>query len=671
MRTSIATALVALGALTFALPAAAAPGDVASIALRDFNHDGRIDRAVVSFANPSATAWSVRGTEGIKVTYQGQPVRLRDAFMASSGAQAELEIVFDESDPNLKRTTSVAGFAVTYAPQGAAAGVSDGSAELAAIAADATLKDEAAPVLLSSDPAAGTFDAFRDPPITLVFSEPVPLSSLTHTSSQNPGEWIYASVGDGSTVSVSHRAYGRGVTEEFGVSAADAAGNALARNSYPNPFTFRTSSANTPAPQLDAVFVITSPVPFETLTAGAAFPIAWYSNDASVVNVRLAYSSDGGQTYTTIATAPAAQGVHVWYPPAMSSAFRLRMEGLTSAGGVANVAFVDTLSLSGNGVPAELRALAGPAFSAVTDTSATAWVDLDRSPASATFSCGSLSLPVVTSGDRPVRLEARLTGLVAGTTYACRFTLTDAPHATVNLDLPTFKAGADTTPPALVGQAVVSEFDPAAGTAVIGWTTDEPSTSDIRYGAYLDYSGRGMDGTLSTSHRMVMTGLTPGALHQVRITSIDAKGNASVTEDWYFVFLREGDLIKSKSSAAVYWYKGGKRYAFPNEDVYRSWFGGDFSKVITVPGVQLGTIALGGNVKMKAGVYLIKIQSDPKTYAVEPDGTLRWIQTESQAAALYGAAWAKRVRDVDVSLFTDYAIGDPLAPGEKPAGYAN
>ena len=75
--------------------------------------------------------------------------------------------------------------------------------------------------------------------------------------------------------------------------------------------------------------------------------------------------------------------------------------------------------------------------------------------------------------------------------------------------------------------------------------------------------------------------------------------------------------------------------------------------------------------KMKEGVYLVKIQSDPKTYAVEPNGTLRWVQTEAHARELYGDAWAKRVRDVDVSLFTDYAIGAPLAAGERPAGYAN
>src|SRR5204863_8267459 len=136
---------------------------------------------------------------------------------------------------------------------------------------------------------------------------------------------------------------------------------------------------------------------------------------------------------------------------------------------------------------------------------------------------------------------------------------------------------------------------------------------------------------------VMLTNLPPGALHQARITSIDAPCNAAVSRDYYFVFLREGDLIKG-AGAAVYWYKGGKRSAFPHENVYRSWFGADFSKVIRVPDTQLGTIPLGANVTMKEGVYLVKIQSDPKTYAVEPGGVLRWVQTEAQARALYGDA---------------------------------
>jgi len=160
-------------------------------------------------------------------------------------------------------------------------------------------------------------------------------------------------------------------------------------------------------------------------------------------------------------------------------------------------------------------------------------------------------------------------------------------------------------------------FDGAAMTARLSWTTDEPSTASVSYGAYLDYGRLAQDGVLSATHSVTLTGLTPGALHQARITSIDAKGNASVSKDQYFVFLRENDLIKG-SGPAVYWYKAGKRYAFPNETIYRSWFGTDFSKVLRVPDTQLGGIMLGGNVKAKEGVYLLKIQSDRRPTRSSP-----------------------------------------------------
>lgn len=133
-------------------------------------------------------------------------------------------------------------------------------------------------------------------------------------------------------------------------------------------------------------------------------------------------------------------------------------------------------------------------------------------------------------------------------------------------------------------------------------------------------------------------------------------------------FLAHGDLIKAPEHAAVYWYLNGKRWVFPNETVFRSWHAG-FDGVVEVSAADLASIPVGGNVRMRSGTWLIKIESDPKVYAVEPDGALRWVPSEAQAAALYGPAWNARVRDVDVSLFVDYTQGEPLANGEYPKGY--
>jgi hypothetical protein len=129
-----------------------------------------------------------------------------------------------------------------------------------------------------------------------------------------------------------------------------------------------------------------------------------------------------------------------------------------------------------------------------------------------------------------------------------------------------------------------------------------------------------------------------------------------------------GDLIKMSGNAAVYYLGAdGKRYVFPNSTTYNSWYA-DFSGVVTIPATELQSYLLGGNVVMRPGTKMVKITTDPSVYAVEPNGVLRKIQSEAQAAALYGSNWNKKIVDVADSYFTNYTIGTALANGEVPAG---
>jgi hypothetical protein len=129
-----------------------------------------------------------------------------------------------------------------------------------------------------------------------------------------------------------------------------------------------------------------------------------------------------------------------------------------------------------------------------------------------------------------------------------------------------------------------------------------------------------------------------------------------------------GDLIKMDGLSSVYYLgEDGKRYVFPNESTYFSWYS-DFSGVVTIPASELQSYPLGGNVTMRPGTTLVKITTDPSVYAVEPNGVLRKIANESQAAALYGTNWNKRIVDLADAFFTNYTIGQPLADGEVPVG---
>jgi len=120
--------------------------------------------------------------------------------------------------------------------------------------------------------------------------------------------------------------------------------------------------------------------------------------------------------------------------------------------------------------------------------------------------------------------------------------------------------------------------------------------------------------------------------------------------------LNFGDLIKASTPAVYYYGADGKRYVFPNQSVYLSWYS-DFNSVKTITDSQLAAIMIGGNITYKPGSLLVKITTDPKVYAVDSHGTLRWVKTEALAQSLYGNSWASKVVDVADVFFTDYKMG--------------
>lgn len=135
-----------------------------------------------------------------------------------------------------------------------------------------------------------------------------------------------------------------------------------------------------------------------------------------------------------------------------------------------------------------------------------------------------------------------------------------------------------------------------------------------------------------------------------------------------------GDLIKMAGNPAVYYFDGAKRYVFPNQTTYMTWYK-DFSGVKTIPADELSSYPIGGNVTMRPGTYLAKITTDPKVYAVEPGGMLRHVTSEAIAMSLYGSMWNKKVVDVPDAFFVNYKTGSSITTAMHPTGslvkYAN
>lgn len=104
------------------------------------------------------------------------------------------------------------------------------------------------------------------------------------------------------------------------------------------------------------------------------------------------------------------------------------------------------------------------------------------------------------------------------------------------------------------------------------------------------------------------------------------------------------------------------RLAFADALTYFT-YESSFIQVEVIDDVRLSDYPLSGIVLPKAGVVLVKIQSDPRVYALEENPAnaftpiLREITSEEIAQSMYGTNWADYVIDISPSFFTKFTTG--------------
>ncbi len=92
---------------------------------------------------------------------------------------------------------------------------------------------------------------------------------------------------------------------------------------------------------------------------------------------------------------------------------------------------------------------------------------------------------------------------------------------------------ADVTAPVISGVRVLGV---TATAATINWTTDEPATSAVSYGATAAHTaGTATVPGLVASHSVTLTNLTAGSTYHFQVGSVDAAGNGAVAADATFV----------------------------------------------------------------------------------------------------------------------------------------
>jgi subtilisin len=86
----------------------------------------------------------------------------------------------------------------------------------------------------------------------------------------------------------------------------------------------------------------------------------------------------------------------------------------------------------------------------------------------------------------------------------------------------------DTTPP-VIGNVTAASI--TASTAEITWTTNEPATSQVRYGKTNSLGSTMGATTLVSSHAVQLSGLESGTTYLYEVRSVDASGNEAIDND--------------------------------------------------------------------------------------------------------------------------------------------
>lgn len=151
---------------------------------------------------------------------------------------------------------------------------------------------------------------------------------------------------------------------------------------------------------------------------------------------------------------------------------------------------------------------------------------------------------------------------------------------------------------------------------------------------------------------------TKGASRTVKVT----EGDETPTG------IQEGDLIKTACSTslssdpcrAVYYYgEDGKRHAFPNENIFYTWFD-SFDDVEIVSSSFMSSLMLGKNVTYRPGSALIQFSSSDTVYAVSEGGVLHKYLSTSLIKGDWGSNWANYLEIIPDSLFTSFTVGSVI-----------
>ena len=181
----------------------------------------------------------------------------------------------------------------------------------------------------------------------------------------------------------------------------------------------------------------------------------------------------------------------------------------------------------------------------VTETGVTIkWTTDEKSTSEVQLCEGDLCHPLQGDTENLVKNHSvEITDLSRSTTYHVTvYSKDESGNEVESTTDVTFTTGmqSDTDAPLIEMKAVSGITDVSA---VINWTTNENSTSQVEYGKTASYGKESaLDSTLTLTHKVTLTGLESNTTYHYRVISIDSSGNTiSFDEDRTFTTLAAAD----------------------------------------------------------------------------------------------------------------------------------
>ena len=327
---------------------------IASVTLSDANFNGSVDTATVVFSAAVRDA-NITDADALLggATHTGT---------FTTGTANDATTVFALTADSLAADTSATAAQFTYS--GATTKITDLFGNLLNTAtpgtivnADVVEADGAAPVIVSTTPAAGMTNISTGATVMVTFSEPMngPGTACTFTSSPDPtGFDAITSAGFWSngnkTVTLSHSVvYGNNTLITLtvgGCTAAAGSPSALHANAaVANPWTFTTRVAGTGSNGsgggngggipvvIPASVSMVRPDGGESYKAGQMIGIEWNSANGAFTGYKVSYSADNGNTWSVLATVSGTS--YTWtIPTASTTQGLIKVEGLDSTSAV-------------------------------------------------------------------------------------------------------------------------------------------------------------------------------------------------------------------------------------------------------------------------------------------------------------------------------------------------